>query len=76
MPFSIGQSGRYLRGAEKTGKWIFFGCIIASFLLLGWEWLKARKIIRSRDISYAFTNVMCVGTRSSCLLRTTYVGRS
>jgi hypothetical protein len=40
------------------GKWIFFGCIIFSFLLLAYEARKARRIIRSRDISYAFTNVM------------------
>lgn len=40
------------------GKWIFFGCIIFSFLLLAWESRKARMIIRSRDISYAFTNIM------------------
>ena len=40
------------------GKWIFTGCIIFSFLLLLWESRKARMIIRSRDISYAFTNVM------------------
>lgn len=40
------------------GKWIFTGCIIFSFLLLAWESRKARMIIRSRDISYAFTNVM------------------
>jgi len=42
----------------KIGKWIFFGCIIFSFLLLFWEAKKSRAIIRSRDISYAFTNVM------------------
>jgi hypothetical protein len=40
------------------GKWIFTGCIIFSFLLLAYEARKARQIIRSRDISYAFTNVM------------------
>lgn len=40
------------------GKWIFLGCIIFSFLLLAWESRKARMIIRSRDISYAFTNIM------------------
>jgi uncharacterized membrane protein len=44
----------------KIGKWIFFGCIIFSFLLLLWEAKKSRAIIRSRDISYAFTNVMAV----------------
>ncbi|KAI9448234.1 hypothetical protein H4582DRAFT_2107595 [Lactarius indigo] len=32
-----------------VGKWLFVGCIIFSFLL---------RIIASRDISYAFTNVM------------------
>ncbi|OCH90710.1 hypothetical protein OBBRIDRAFT_754491 [Obba rivulosa] len=42
----------------SIGKWLFFGCIIASFLLLAYEARKAKKIIASRDISYAFTNVM------------------
>ncbi|KZT60173.1 hypothetical protein CALCODRAFT_492758 [Calocera cornea HHB12733] len=40
------------------GKWVFVGCIIFGFLLLLYESRKARKIILSRDISYAFTNVM------------------
>lgn len=44
----------------SIGKWIFFGCIIFSFLLLAWEARKSRAIIRSRDISYAYTNVMAV----------------
>lgn len=39
-------------------KWVFVGCIIFSFLLLGYEWYKARQVVLSRDISYAFTNVM------------------
>jgi len=42
----------------KYGKWLFVGCIIFSFLLLGYEWYKAKKIIASRDISYSFSNVM------------------
>lgn len=42
----------------KIAKWIFVGCIIFSFLLLGYEWYKARAVIKSRDISYTFTNVM------------------
>ncbi|PWN19288.1 hypothetical protein BCV69DRAFT_251608, partial [Microstroma glucosiphilum] len=42
----------------KYGKWIFFGCILFSFLLLAYEAHKSRAIIRSRDISYAYTNVM------------------
>ncbi|KAI0033758.1 hypothetical protein K488DRAFT_77657 [Vararia minispora EC-137] len=41
-----------------VGKWLFVGCIIFSFLLLAYESRKAKKIIASRDISYAFTNVM------------------
>ncbi|KAK7695488.1 hypothetical protein QCA50_000124 [Cerrena zonata] len=41
-----------------VGKWLFFGCICFSFLLLAYEGYKAKKIIASRDISYAFTNVM------------------
>jgi len=63
----------------NIGKWIFFGCIIFSFLLVRlfcwvWSWYallinwtspqlayesrKAKKIIASRDISFAFTNVL------------------
>ncbi|EJU06523.1 hypothetical protein DACRYDRAFT_19639 [Dacryopinax primogenitus] len=40
------------------GKWVFVGCIIFGFLLAIYEARKARKIILSRDISYAFTNLM------------------
>lgn len=40
------------------GRWLFVGCIIFSFLLLAYESRKAKKIVASRDISYAFTNVM------------------
>ncbi|KAL0949705.1 hypothetical protein HGRIS_009742 [Hohenbuehelia grisea] len=39
-------------------KYLFLGCIIFSFLLLAYESRKAKIIIASRDISYAFTNVM------------------
>ncbi|KDN43898.1 hypothetical protein K437DRAFT_257288 [Tilletiaria anomala UBC 951] len=39
-------------------KWIFCGCILFSFLLLAYEAHKTRAIVRSRDISYAYTNVM------------------
>jgi len=42
----------------NTGKWLFVGCIIFSFLLLAYESRKAKKIIAGRDISMAFTNVM------------------
>ncbi|KAI6152010.1 hypothetical protein BKA82DRAFT_4105960 [Pisolithus tinctorius] len=40
------------------GKWLFVGCILFGFLLLAYEAHKSKKIIASRDISYAFTNVM------------------
>ncbi|KAF8211226.1 hypothetical protein K438DRAFT_1568102 [Mycena galopus ATCC 62051] len=42
----------------STGKWLFVGCIIFSFLLLGYEARKAKLIVASHDISYAFTNVL------------------
>jgi len=42
----------------SIAKWIFVGCIIFSFLLLGYESWKAKQVIDSRDISYAFTNLM------------------
>jgi len=42
----------------NVGKWLFVGCIIFSFLLLAYEARKAKKIIASRDISYAFANEM------------------
>lgn len=42
----------------EIGKWLFVGCIIFSFLLLAYESRKSKKIIASRDISFAFTNVM------------------
>ncbi|GAA5902536.1 uncharacterized protein JCM6883_001441 [Sporobolomyces salmoneus] len=51
-------SSNVLEVPFSIGKWIFFGCIIFSFLLLLWEARKARAIVKSRDISYAFTNVM------------------
>lgn len=40
------------------GKWLFVSCILVGFLLVAYESRKARKIIQSRDISYAFTNVL------------------
>lgn len=41
-----------------VGRWLFVGCIIFGFLLLAYEAHKSKKIVASRDISYAFTNVM------------------
>lgn len=42
----------------KIAKWVFVGCIIFSFLLLAYETYKAKRVIDSRDISYAFTNLL------------------
>jgi hypothetical protein len=42
----------------NISRWIFSGCIIFSFLLLAKDWWTARKIIRSRDISFAYTNLI------------------
>lgn len=42
----------------SISRWIFSGCIIFSFLLLAKDWWTARKIIRSRDISFAYTNLI------------------
>ncbi|KAK3844257.1 MAG: hypothetical protein J3R72DRAFT_86202 [Linnemannia gamsii] len=39
-------------------KWLFSGCILLGFALLGWEIRRARAIIISRDISYAFTSLI------------------
>ncbi|KAF9154708.1 hypothetical protein BG015_000163 [Linnemannia schmuckeri] len=39
-------------------KWLFSGCILLGFALLGWEIRRARAIIASRDISYAFTSLI------------------
>jgi hypothetical protein len=42
---------------EKS-KWIYVGCIIMSFVLLILDWRKAKSIIASKDISYAFTSII------------------
>ncbi|EIW71060.1 hypothetical protein TREMEDRAFT_42550 [Tremella mesenterica DSM 1558] len=42
----------------EIAKWVFVGCIIFSFVLLAYETWKAKQVIESRDISYAFTNLL------------------
>lgn len=44
--------------AHDITKWIFAGCIILSVVLLIWDWIFAIRIIRSKNISFAFTNVI------------------
>jgi hypothetical protein len=47
-----------LFGIDPNWKIALICCsVLMSFLLLAIEWRKAKKIIRSRDISYAFTSV-------------------
>ena len=56
VPFRVGSrvSGPLLLGLTfpraQIGKWIFFACIIVSFLLALWDARKARAIVKSRDI--------------------------
>ncbi|KAI9033869.1 hypothetical protein CLU79DRAFT_692580 [Phycomyces nitens] len=65
----------------EISKWIYVGCIILSFLLLAWESIKAKKIIKSRNISYAATNVMASRFYSMksyshfCLFQTIHASR-
>ncbi|ORX98155.1 hypothetical protein K493DRAFT_214848, partial [Basidiobolus meristosporus CBS 931.73] len=42
----------------KYTRWIFVASIIASYILAFFEFKKARAIIRSRDISFAFTSII------------------
>lgn len=44
--------------AHDITKWIFAGCIILSVVLLIWDWIFAIRIMRSKNISFAFTNVI------------------
>ncbi|KAL1916332.1 uncharacterized protein VTP21DRAFT_5949 [Calcarisporiella thermophila] len=39
-------------------KWVYFGCIIFSFLLLTYDVYRARAIIASRDIAFSFTSTI------------------
>ncbi|RKP10108.1 hypothetical protein THASP1DRAFT_8937, partial [Thamnocephalis sphaerospora] len=39
----------------KYGRWVFFASIIFSFLLILWELRKTARIVKSRDIAYAYT---------------------
>jgi hypothetical protein len=57
-PKSIQDTGGCVAIDFNIGRWIFFGCVIFGFLLVAYEARKSKKIVKSRDISYAFTNVM------------------
>ena len=57
----------------NVSKWLFCGCIFFSFLLLLKDWWDGRRVIVSRDISLAFTNIVahrwftCKGYSYHCL---------
>ncbi|KAG0227131.1 hypothetical protein BGW42_003147 [Actinomortierella wolfii] len=46
-------------------RWIFMSCIILSFILLAWDIKRAVEVIKSRDISYAFTSM--IASRYYCI---------
>ncbi|KAG0261030.1 hypothetical protein DFQ27_003172 [Actinomortierella ambigua] len=46
-------------------KWIFMSCIVLSFVLLAWDIKRAVEVIKSRDISYAFTSM--IASRYYCI---------
>ncbi|KAF9017844.1 hypothetical protein CPC16_002402 [Podila verticillata] len=51
-------SFRDIKISFEIYKWVFAACIILSFILLAWDIKKAMAIIKSRDISYAFTSMI------------------
>ncbi|KAJ3417004.1 hypothetical protein HDV05_007486 [Chytridiales sp. JEL 0842] len=66
---TIGAPGIFCESANSTGstlaeqvlpfgvrKWMILVTILISFILLALDWRKANAIIKSRDISYAFTS--------------------
>jgi hypothetical protein len=54
----IGQTTVTPAIPTNISKWIFFGCIMVSFLFLIWDMIKARRTLATRDISFAFTSVI------------------
>ncbi|KAL7321568.1 Potassium transporter [Mucor circinelloides] len=54
----IGQTTVTPAIPTEYSKWIFFACIMVSFLLLIWDMFKARRILKTHDISFAFTSVI------------------
>ncbi|KAI8366536.1 hypothetical protein BD560DRAFT_400619 [Blakeslea trispora] len=54
----IGQTTVTPAIPTEISKWIFFACIIISFLLLLWDIYKAHKILKTDNISLSFTSVI------------------
>ncbi|KAF9115114.1 hypothetical protein BGX27_008819 [Mortierella sp. AM989] len=53
---TLSVEGLHIELPFKVYKYLFTGCIIFGFLLLALEIRRAKNIIKSRDISYAFTS--------------------
>ncbi|KAI8048348.1 uncharacterized protein B0P05DRAFT_564563 [Gilbertella persicaria] len=54
----IGQTTATPAIPTEISKWIFFACIIVSFLLLLWDMYKANRILATDNIALAFTSVI------------------
>ncbi|KAI8367861.1 hypothetical protein EDC96DRAFT_543726 [Choanephora cucurbitarum] len=54
----IGQTTVTPAIPTEISKWIFFVCIIISFLLLIWDMYKAQKILKTDNISLSFASVI------------------
>lgn len=54
----IGQTTVTPAIPTEYSKWVFFACIMVSFLLIIWDMFKAKRIIATHDISSAFTSVI------------------
>ncbi|KAI9187697.1 Potassium transporter [Blastocladiella emersonii ATCC 22665] len=52
----LGISSSTFASIVTNIRWVYIGSILVSFLLLAMDAKKARRIIRSRDISFAFTH--------------------
>ncbi|KAK9719339.1 Potassium transporter [Basidiobolus ranarum] len=58
IAFNSWTSSVHSQISFKYTRWIFTASILASYVLVFFEFKKARAIIRSRDISFAFTSII------------------
>lgn len=48
----------------KISRWIFAGCIIASFVLLAYRWFRAIRVMRSGGIAESYLDPLAVRVQS------------
>ena len=48
----------------KYSKWIFAGCIIASWVLCGFEWVRAIRVIRRGGVAESYMDTLAVSIQS------------